>query len=310
MRFVTRTEIEAIGIGHEDLVAALEAAFRAGSAGGIVWRPKSTIVQPDGAFFISTLACWPQRNLGIFHCIAGAPPANLRPGDPPYRTYQVLTDYARGTPIATIDGALTSSLLPAGITAIGARRLARPDSRICAFIAAGDQARVNLAALMRVLPLKEVRILSRTPASAERFARHAREKGLAAIIMTSAEETLRGADVIVSSVPSGPSLTPFLDPGWVSPGAFVSAVDVGRSWKDGFEAFDRVVTDDRAQAVVQRAEGRLAYGGDFDTELAELITGARPGRQDAAERVVMIHPGNIVGVLAITALIHERLLAS
>ena len=104
-----------------------------------------------------------------------------------------------------------------------------------------------------------------------------------------------GSDIIVSTVPSGPNLKPFLDPGWVSPGAFVSAVDLGRSWLDGFEAFDRIVTDDRAQAIVQHAEGRVRYGGEYDTELAELITGARPRAKRAEERIVMIHPGNIVG---------------
>ena len=83
--------------------------------------------------------------------------------------------------------------------------------------------------------------------------------------MTDAEEAIRGADLIVSTVPSGPALKPFLDPAWVAPGAFVSAVDLGRSWLDGFEAFDRIVTDDRAQAVMQHAEGRVRYGGAYDT---------------------------------------------
>ena len=307
MRIVTRQEIDALGITNADLVACLDRAFRASSTGEIAGRPKSTVVQPDGAFYIGTLATWKARNLGIFHSIFGAPPANLAPGEAHYRTYQLLTDYARGTPIALLDGSFTSMMLPAGITAIGARAFARSDSRIATFVGAGQQSRVNLAAIADLLPLKEVRILGRSRVNAVAFASEVRNLGLAATVHTDAESALRNADVIVTTVPSGPALQPFLDPAWVSPGAFVSTVDVGRSWRDGFEAFDRIVSDDRAQAVVQHKDGRMRYGGAYDTELSELVTGARPPRAYASDRIVMIHPGNIVGVLAITALINERL---
>jgi ornithine cyclodeaminase/alanine dehydrogenase-like protein (mu-crystallin family) len=307
MRMIAREEIDNLNITNRDLVETLETAFRASRTGDINGRPKSTIVQPDGAFYIGTLATWPKRNLGIFHCIMGAPPEHLAHGEPHYRTYQLLTDYARGKPIALFDGSFTSTMLPAGITALGARAFARPDSQTATFVGAGLQSRVNLAALTEILPLNEVRILGRSRANADAFAEEVRRRGLEAIVQTDAETALRGADVIVTTVPSGPRLEPFLDPSWVSPGAFVSTVDVGRSWRDGFETFDRTVSDDRAQAVVQHKEGRMRYGGNFDTDLAELVTGARPPRSTAKERIVMIHPGNIVGVLGITALIHDRL---
>lgn len=307
MHMIARHEIDILGITNRDLIEALETAFRACRAGDISGRPKSTVVQPDGAFYIGTLATWAKRNLGIFHCIMGAPPENLAPGEAHYRTYQLLTDYARGKPIALIDGSFTSTMLPAGVTALGARAFARPDSRIATFVGAGVQSRVNLAALTEVLPLSQVRILGRSRVNADAFAEEVRLGELEAIVYTDAESALRGADVVVTTVPSGPSLEPFLNPSWVSPGAFVSTVDVGRSWCSGFEAFDRIVSDDRAQAVVQHKEGRMSYGGSFDTELAELVAGARPPRSSEKERIVMIHPGNIVGVLGITALIQERL---
>lgn len=307
MRFVTHEEVKGLGLGWRDIVASLERAFRAHHAGEITGRPKSTVNQADGAFFISTLAAWPQRGLGLFHCILGAPPATLAPGEAHYRTYQLVTDYARGTPICVVDGTFTSTMLPVGVTALGARSLARADSRVASFIGAGVQSRANLAALAECLPLKEVRILGRSAANAEAFAAEARARGLQAEVMTDPEAAIRGADVIVSTVPSGPTLKPFLDPAWVPPGAFVSGVDLCRSWRDGFEAFDRVVTDDRAQAVVQHQEGRLRYGGSYDTELPELLTGARPPRQNPDERIVMIHPGNVVGVMGISELILDRL---
>lgn len=96
-----------------------------------------------------------------------------------------------------------------------------------------------------------------------------------------------------------------MNPAWVSQGAFISAIDGGRSWLPGFEQFERLVTDDRQQAVAQYADGRLAHAGPYDTEVPELIAGLRPGREHLGDRVALIHPGNIVGVFGITVLIRE-----
>jgi|EndMetStandDraft_5_1072996.scaffolds.fasta_scaffold42864_2 ornithine cyclodeaminase/alanine dehydrogenase len=306
MRTLCRDEVHKLPISNADLIAAMEATIRASRAGDVVWRPKSMIAQPDGAFFLSSMACAPQRNIAVFHSVAGLPASHSEPGTPHYYTYQLVTNYRTGAPIALVDGTLTANKLPAVITALGARFLARGDSRTATFVGAGVQADVNLETLRMEFPIEEVRILTRTTATAERFAAHVRSQNLTAHIVSDAKSAIQGADVIVTSVPSHPDLKPFLDPAWVSPGAYVSAVDVGRSWFDGFDAFDRIVTDDRTQAVVQHAEGRMRYGGKFDGELADLVTGIYPPRQTHAERAVLIHPGYVVGTLAITALILER----
>ena len=191
------------------------------------------------------------------------------------------------------------------MTRLTARSFALPDSATVAFIGAGVQARVNLEMLMGAFPLREIRIASRTKKSAEAFfATHARERfGLTASV-ASAQDAVASADIIVSSVPSG-SGPAFLDPDWVKPGGFVSAVDLGRSWRDGFGQFDRIVCDDRAQAEVQVRDGRLPHALDYDTELTELVTASRPRRTDRAQRIIVIHPGNLVGILGLTRLIYR-----
>lgn len=306
MEFISRSRVEALNVSNADFIAALEAAFAASRDQRIVGRPKSTINQPDGAFLIGALACWPERQLGIFHNIMGVSPDQAAPAAPHYSTVQLLSDYGTGLPLALIDGTYTSTMLPACITALAAKRLALPRSRIVTFVGAGTQARVNLAALLEDFPIEEVRILTRTSRSANAFAGEVGAQGLKARVFEDPAEAVRDANIVVSTVPSAPDLRPFLSPDRVSEGAFVSAVDVGRSWMPGFEAFDRVITDDRAQAVVQRSEGRLAYEGRFDLELPELLADERLGRRAESDRIVLIHPGNIVGVLGMTALIYNR----
>ena len=309
MRYFSRSAIEALRIDVEDVVASLEAAFLAAHQGHILWKPKASIIQPDGVFLIATHAGWPERNLSIFHSILGTSQAFLPPGEPHYHTMQLLGDYRAGAPLALLDGTFTSSILPAGVTLLAARKFARPESRVATFVAAGLQARLNLDALCKTFPLREIRILSRTEASARNFAAYVSSRQLQPVIAREPEAAIRGSDIIVTSVPSGPGQKPFLDPAWTSEGVFVSAIDGGRSWHQGFERFDRRLTDDRPQAAAQHADGRLAHAGPYDTELSELVAGVRPGRQHKGERVTFIHPGIIVGVFGITVLIRERALA-
>jgi ornithine cyclodeaminase/alanine dehydrogenase-like protein (mu-crystallin family) len=303
MLFISRSDVESLAIDPGDFATALEAAFRACHGAAVLAKPKSNISRPDGTFLVGALGCWAARGYGVFHSIMGTAPENVPAASPHYSTVQLLSDYATARPLALIDGTVTSTLLPACVTAIAARRLARGDSRIAAFVAAGVQARVNLAALAAWFPLAQVRIASRTRHSAQAFAVEVEARGIAAVVSDGAEAAIRGADIVVTSVPGA---QPFIDPAWVSPGAFVSAVDVGRSWQPGLAGFDRLVTDDRAQMAVMRGEGRFAHDCAFDTEMPELLAGARPGRQTDGDRIMFIHPGNIVGILAMTMLIYER----
>ena len=276
MKFVTRREIEALGIDNAVLVAALEDAFCASHAGEIVGRPKSTVNQPDGAFFIgrlqpgrsatsaSSTASWAaasqsRAGRGALPDISVADRLRPRHAHRHDRRSLYLDDAARRH-----YGHGRSRPRPPG----------QPDrhDRRRGAAGAGEPRRTR-----RDLPLRRDPHSRSLASNAENFALEIRRRGLQARIIQIAEEAIRGADLIVSTVPSGPALKPFLDPGWVAPGAFVSAVDLGRSWLDGFEAFDRIVTDDRAQAIMQHAEGRVRYGGAYDTEIPS--SSPAPGRR-------------------------------
>ncbi|MBT6119348.1 MAG: 2,3-diaminopropionate biosynthesis protein SbnB, partial [Rhodospirillaceae bacterium] len=41
-------------------------------------------------------------------------------------------------------------------------------------------------------------------------------------------------------------------------------------------------------------------------DMTELVSGARPPREDASHRAAIIHPGHAIGILALAALIHDR----
>lgn len=300
-RMIRRDDIEKLNIPLDDIAAKIGEAFLAGAAGDIIWRPKSMLSGEDGSFQMSTYASWRERDLALFHMLFGPSAEAIRQGAAGYSSRQYVLNRSSGSPIGLIDGTYTSNILPAGVARLLTGKLARPRSGIATVIGAGTQARLNLEALDGILPVEEVRIITRSQASAETFSAFVRERGQAPVIVAANEAALADADVVFSTIPASPGLEPFLDPAWVSPGTFVNVVDLGRSWKQGFEAFDRVIVDDRVQAEQQFRDGRLRHGGPFDSEIADILNGNRPPRNEADERIVLIHPGNVVGVLGVTA---------
>jgi alanine dehydrogenase len=206
-----------------------------------------------------------------------------------------------------MDGGWITGARTAAMSALAAVRLARPDAASIGFVGCGLQARTHLAALRSVLPkLAGVVAYSRTEASAARLAAEARASGLAAETTNLARAAVEGLDVVVSSVPDAAGFTPFLDPAWLAPGAFASAVDLGRSWHAGsIRSLDLVATDDHRQSEALGLAGKLAFAGPFDADLADFASGAKPGRTSAAERAMFLFAGDALADLAAAQLMYE-----
>lgn len=299
-RTISRAEVEALAIPLDDIARNVADAFCAGATGDIVWKPKTMLASEGGAFQMSTFAAWRRRDLSLFHMLVGPTSEAVEGGAPGYLSRQLVFERASGSPIALLDGTYTSNVLPVAIGRTLAKLLARPRTGVATIIGAGVQARMNLEALDGVLPIEEVRIITRTAKSAESFCEFIRQRGQKPVIVEVGPQALQGADIVISTIPASPGLKPFLDPEWVEPGTFVNVVDLGRSWKNSFSKFDRVIVDDRIQAEQQHKDGRLLHGGPFDSEIADVLTGTKPGRVAESERIVLIHPGNVVGVMGVT----------
>jgi thiomorpholine-carboxylate dehydrogenase len=110
------------------------------------------------------------------------------------------------------------------------------------------QAKAHLEALARVRDFDDVRIWSRTPEHAKRFAE---KHGATAM---DAESAVRGADVVVTATNA---LTPILKGAWLKYGAYVNAVGSPRpTWR---ELDDDVM---KCVLVVDSREAALKESGD------------------------------------------------
>ncbi|HYD38270.1 MAG TPA: ornithine cyclodeaminase family protein, partial [Allosphingosinicella sp.] len=194
-----------------------------------------------------------------------------------------------------------------------ARHLARPESRSVMICGCGAQAPAQLEALREVLPLERLICWDRDPARARALADQALGAGLSARA-TGNLAAARDCDVIVTCTTAR---EPFLGPDDVAPGAFIAAVGAdspGKSEIDPALMSEALVVADVLEQCVAMGDLRhalaaRAIGPDqVHAELAELVSGLKPGRTSAGQIALFDSTGTAVQDVACAAVIYRRAL--
>jgi ornithine cyclodeaminase/alanine dehydrogenase-like protein (mu-crystallin family) len=307
--YLSGNAVGGAGVSLDEIREACANAYAAKARGAVRSVPKAGVTIAPGHAFHAMPVAYPEAALAALKWV-GVVPVRDASTAPSISALIVLSDLATGETLAILDGGWITAVRTAAMTAIAAGRLARPDAESIGFVGCGVQARSHLAALHRVLPrLRRVVAFSRSEASAAQLAEAARAAGMAAETTRDSRAAVAGLDVVVSSVPAAAGLTPFLEPDWISPGAFVSAVDLGRSWKpEPIARLDLVATDDRSQSEELGRAGKLVTSGPFHADLAELVSGGKSGRRHPRERVFFVFAGDAIADLAAARIIYEAAL--
>jgi ornithine cyclodeaminase/alanine dehydrogenase-like protein (mu-crystallin family) len=175
-----------------------------------------------------------------------------------------------GEPLVAMDGRLITEMRTAAVSAIATRLFAPKDAQTLAILGSGVQARSHLRALNTIRTFREVRVWSRTPENARRFADE-----MGATPVPTPEQAVRGADVVLG-------LASVRDPlilgEWLGPNSFVCAVATVTP--------DRRELDDAAMnaaIVVESREAALRESGDIlgshapvYAEIGEILGGVQP----------------------------------
>ena len=203
-----------------------------------------------------------------------------------------------GEPLAMMDGRLVTEMRTAAVSAVATRLLARGETRALAILGSGVQARSHLEALRLVREFRDVRVWS--PRNAAAFAERFGVRAAA-----SAEEAVRGADVVVVATTS---TTPVLLGKWLSPGAHVNAVGAPRpTWReldDDTLGKGRIYVESREAAT--RESGDVIAAGRIFAEIGEVVAGAQPGRISEDEITLFKSVGVAVEDVAAADLVHRK----
>jgi 1-piperideine-2-carboxylate/1-pyrroline-2-carboxylate reductase [NAD(P)H] len=129
-------------------------------------------------------------------------PANAGTGRPTIQGDVVVFDIPTGQRRLILDGPTVTARRTAAVSLLAAQKLApNPDGPLL-IVGAGAQGLAHLEAFAQGLPLREVRIASRSPASAEALAIHARGLGLHATVVTDPDKALNDCPLVVTCTPA------------------------------------------------------------------------------------------------------------
>jgi ornithine cyclodeaminase/alanine dehydrogenase len=271
--------LDTMGITPGMVADAIETALIAKAEGRLHTSPKSAILPGGGRYMMSTLAVGDDGFIVVKQ--VSVCPENPGRGLPTINGAIMVLDAETGKLRAIVGANWITAIRTAALSAVAARRLADPNSETIAFVGTGVQAHSHLEAFAGMFPLKRVRAIGRGRANLEDLCETGRAMGLDATACDTAEEALKGADLVVTSVTLDYSIEPFLDARWLKPTCFAAITDLCIPWaKDSLDAFGTVVVDDRKQEA-ESDKPMLPYE-KISGDLTELVAGAMPPKVQGA----------------------------
>jgi ornithine cyclodeaminase/alanine dehydrogenase-like protein (mu-crystallin family) len=261
----------------EDCIDVMTDALSA-LARGELQHPLRTVVAPMGSTSLMGLMPAYRGGHEPLHSLKAAvvAPGNPARGLDAHQGTVTLFDGETGEVFAIMNASAITAIRTAAVSGVATHHLAREEARELAILGAGVQARAHLRALSAVREFSSVRVYSPTRAHAE---------ALGATVADSAEECVRGADVIVTVTNS---TEPVLRLEWLKDGAHLNVVGSSGRWARELDA----ETVAAVSLFVDRRESTLAECGEYADALNEgTITGPEHIRAELGEVLIGAHPG-------------------
>lgn len=273
-----------------DAIQALREAFAAWKAGAAQNQPRRRLVLPSGA-------CLHQL-AGQHGDYFGAKIYSTHPQHGAW-FHVLLYDAATARPLALIEADWLGQIRTGAATGFATDLLAPPRASTVGLIGSGFQAASQIEAVRAVRPNVKVKVWSRNPEKAAKFADEHQ-----ASLASTAEDAIREADIVITATTSR---EPVLESAWVKPSAHVNAVGSNQAKKrelpaDLIARAALIAVDSLEQANVESGDLLLANLDWADPRLIELkdVT-ARPNG-------LTIFKSNGLGLedIAAAALVYER----
>jgi len=305
--YLSRADVEAVGLDMRTIIDLLERAFKTKGEGQVEMPPKPGIhTQPD-SFIHAMLAHIPSLESAGVKWVSGYPKNYER--DLPYISgLLILNDVNTGLPYSVMDCTWITAYRTGAATALSAKYLARPESEVVGILACGVQGRTNLEALASLFPIKRAYAYDIQPKAQQRYVEEMSEKlGLEVIGVECPKEAVVKSDLVVTSGPILKHPEPTIERDWLRKGAFASAVDFDSYWKpEALAQIDKTSTDDHAQFHYYRSVGYFQTTPDPYADLGELVVGQKHGRESDNERTMAMNLGVALEDMAVAPEVYRR----
>ena len=302
--YLSRTDVEAVAVPMDQIIAAIEAMFREKGEGRTEMPPKPGIHPRPDSFIHAMAAYIPNLKSAGMKWVSGFP-NNVGKGLPYISGLIVLNDPETGIPIAAMDCTWITAKRTGAATAVAAKYLARPDSKVVGILGCGVQGRSNLEALKALFPVERVVVYDTRQEAREAYAKEMSLKlSLDVHSVETPREAASGCDIVVTAGPILKIPHATIQPGWLSEGAFASLVDYDSYWhRAALREADKFCTDDIPQLEYYKAIGYFRDIPPVYAELGDLVTERKPGRENACERTIACNLGLALDDMATAPLV-------
>jgi len=307
--YLSLADVVATGVTMREVIDSVETMFREKGAGRVEMPPKPGVHPLPNSFIHAMPAYIPALNAVGMKWVSGYP-QNQSKGLPYINGLLILNDPETGIPVAVMDCMWITAARTGAATAVAAKYLARPDSRTIGILGCGVQGKSNLQALCEVFMVERVFAYDIDSEVASKFtAACSTELKVEVVRVETPREAVVGCDIVVTAGPILRTPHATIKTGWLEPGAFASLVDFDSYWSpEALGEVDKFCTDDLPQLEHYRTLGYFKNIPAIHGELAEIITGARHGRENSTERTLSCNLGIALDDIAVAPLVFKRAL--
>jgi ornithine cyclodeaminase/alanine dehydrogenase len=307
-RYLTAADLQGLGITIGRIAEALEAAFRHKAAGTVVSPPMTFFHRSRSAWF-NSMVCWipPLRYAGCKFQSGDA--GNPARGLPSIQGLYLLCESTGGRMVALLDARWLTAIRTAALGALFAQRDARAGATMLGILGCGLQGWLQLEAIKSVVPtITHCRAYDTVPEHAARYRQEMTGRfGVDIEIVASADNAVRGADIVMSSGPIQRTRTPAIRPDWLAPGCLYISLDRDSYITDeAIATLDLVLSDDR-EALTHAREHENAFSAvtRVDADLTEIAAGGAATRTSREQRVAVFVNGLGIEDLAAAVALYE-----
>jgi alanine dehydrogenase len=308
--YLNGPDIARLALSEEEILDSVEQGLIAQGSGEAVIEPRVHLV-PDPAFnghfnilrgYVAPLGLAGVKIVGDFL-------DNYKLGLPSEMALLNLFDPKTGMPKAILDATAITDMRTGALTALGAKYLARKNSKVLGHVGARGTSYWNIRLLDHLFDFAEIRIHSRRPDSREAFAvRLEHDLGKKITVTDNWRSCLAGADIMVEASRLETRIEHFKRD-FVKPGALVIPYGTISALELSLPAvMDKIVIDDFGQfragkfgALRPHIDQGLVTEETVHAELAEIVVGKKTGRERDDETILFWHRGLSLSDISLAA---------
>jgi ornithine cyclodeaminase len=223
-------------------------------------------------------------------------------------SFGMLSNVSNGLPVLVSEMTVTTALRTAATSAMAAKALARPDSKVMALIGAGAQSEFQALAFNTQVGIEEIRVFDIDPAAMQKFANNmSRFPKLKVTLSESVRSAVKGSD-IVTTITADRTRARILEPDMIEPGMHINGVGGDCPGKTelapGVLQHSRVFVEFEPQSRIEGDIQQLEVTSPV-TELWKVLSGLAPGRESSEQITIFDSVGFAIEDFSALRLLYE-----